>query len=149
MSASENVKLVELVEVGLTEALAANGFVASDPLNPDWGVWFTDSKGGLQGATAAVALGFEKHRYGGIGVAGYVAIQSEAANEVLVSMPPAAWLRNESEESLRFGFVDLEEFPRLSDPRSSILARHVSDQEGVGGVVEWFVRIVSNQRPSG
>ncbi|MEU2258498.1 hypothetical protein ABZ540_35635 [Nocardia xishanensis] len=152
-------RLTKMVVEQLTEALAAEGFVSSEPLDsaggsepgtrtPSWtSVWFIAPDSGVPHMTAAVEAYIQRGNYGGVGITARAWIVSSAVEDVLRgfsadALAKGGWDLNYM-EAVNFGF-----FERPLDPGEISVGGEPGVVHAVGEfmrllrgpVAEWFSR---------
>ncbi|MBF6356509.1 hypothetical protein IU449_18495 [Nocardia higoensis] len=133
----------------LTEALAAEGFTPSEPLDdlgtagpddkkPSWiRAWFVGPDSGVPRMTSAVKATVQGNGHGGVGIAASAWLVSAAVEDVLRDMPAEAlakggWGRNYL-ESVDFGYFENPLDPGVID---------VGGEVGIEGAVREFIRLL-------
>ncbi|MFE9578135.1 hypothetical protein ACFYO1_17235 [Nocardia sp. NPDC006044] len=136
--------LLALTSDAIGYALAAQGFRAVDELDIPWAEEYvpTGRASGLVVPTVRVFL--ERSQGGEVAVSAAATVISPAAREVLLTLPPHAWLEYDTEEFVRRSTIDSIGFGRFED--SWHFPGALSEQEFVtdgGHGVEWVLGYVA------
>lgn len=130
---------IEPVHGGGREMIKTCEFVVAEPLDPTWGYWLINASNTAPSVMSGVAAGFSQDRYGGIAIAGHVAIQCKAVNEILSELPEESRLKYESADSLRRSFIDICGFGDFQVPPYTGLTHVITEVDHVESAVRWFI----------
>ncbi len=144
MTAQLDRQLVSLFKAALADALSVREFVVAEPLDPTWGYWFINASNTAPTVVSGVAAGFSQDRYGGIAIAGHVAIQSKRVNEILSELPEESRLERESVDYLRRSFIDICGFGNFQDPPYTGLTHVITEVDHVESAVRWFIDFIDD-----